>query len=125
MNIAAMRLLAVTYLAAFVLGAPKSPRDFSVDSSAHISKRAVICGQGDVVHTADYNVRNDLFPVGALGSQCTNVRGQANEPLIWSTKWSWDGSASQKKSFAAADLRRVGFVPISSYTSLQTTWEWR
>lgn len=94
----------------------------AVPETAPLGKRAVVCGAHETVETEQFSIVN--FHSGTSGSQSLNVLAQFSA-LVWLTTWSWDGDASVRKSFVAAQLRRPGFTPISSIQSIPTSWQWR
>lgn len=120
-----MKILALTLLATLAVGAPHAANDASREARS-LGKRATVCGADNTIHTASFDVHNAF--VGTLGSQCLTVSIQAADGsggISWSTAWSWDGDATSRKSFVAAQLRKPRYVPVSSIASIPTTLTWR
>ena len=85
-----------------------------------------ICGQWDSVTTGSYIVYQDLWNEDAAtsGSQCTTVESLSGDTLVWETTWTWEGASTQVKSFANV-VTQITSDLVSSFSSLQTTWDWR
>lgn len=114
--------LALAGLVAFAAG---TPRPLQVDeySSSALDKRSYLCADGQVTELKDYIVTNERSDVE--GSQCTTVQGQGPDFAHWYTEWSWSGSKSVQKTFASAETRRKGNIPISKFGKMPTIWDWR
>ncbi|KAF5353156.1 hypothetical protein D9758_008717 [Tetrapyrgos nigripes] len=93
-----------------------------------IEKRAVLTGQfaTESVANGRFILENNLWNQDAAtsGSQSSEVAATNGNAITWYTTYNWVGGPGQVKSYANLDLRIGLGQPISSISSIPTTWDW-
>ncbi|WP_341720910.1 cellulose binding domain-containing protein [Micromonospora sp. FIMYZ51] len=92
-----------------------------------------LCNSSDLIDIGKYWIPNNQWgSTGATGSQCIWTLGGSGDQIRWGTSYTWSGSASSVKSYAAAILgwhwgwRRPNTglpVQVSANRNVNTSWQ--
>jgi len=122
---ATQSIITLLTISATVFGTPVSDRGVTHNLAM---RGTILTGPSDSESVANrhFLLKNNLWgksadPSGTQNSQVTQVNGNI---VTWQTSYTWGTNPKLVKSFADLDLTLGVARPLSSISSLPTSWQW-